>query len=200
MVPAHHRVQRGTARCAEDAGPLARAGQADAGELDRPLGRRAGRVADRRGGRDDRGFHDAAGHAVRRLVPGAVAASSAGAETGGERSGIAGVHRRMRPARHQRGGHRGGRKARLSHEARSGAPVRREPAGAGLCREFRADGIRHRRDFRLPGARPARPRFRAQIRAAGHSGDFAGRTRTRQLSRSATPPMSRTGSRSTRIS
>ena len=43
MVPAHHRVQRGAARRAEDAGPLARAGPADAGELDRPLGRRAGR-------------------------------------------------------------------------------------------------------------------------------------------------------------
>ena len=127
------------------------------------------------GARDehDRSFHDAAGHAVRRLVPGAVAASSAGADTGGERSGIERIHRRMRPARHQRGGHRGGRKARLSHGARSGAPVRRNKARAGLCRQFRADGIRHRRDFRLPGARPARPRFRAQIRAAGHPGDIA---------------------------
>ena len=36
--------------------------------------------------------------------------------------------------------------------ARRGASARREPAGAGLCRQFRADGIRHRRDLRLSGA------------------------------------------------
>ena len=48
MVPAHHRVQRGAARRAEDARPLARAGAADAGELDRPLGRRPRLFADRR--------------------------------------------------------------------------------------------------------------------------------------------------------
>ena len=127
------------------------------------------------GRRRDRGLHDAAGHAVRRLVPGAVAASSAGAEAGRERSGIGRVHRRVRPARHQRGGHRGGRKARLQDSAGGRASVRRDPPRAGLCRQFRADGIRHRRDLRLPGARPARPRFRPQIRAAGDPGDIAGR-------------------------
>ena len=41
---------------------------------------------------------------------------------------------------------------------------------AGLCRQFRADGIRHRRDLRLPGARPARLGFFQQIRARQHSG------------------------------
>ena len=66
---------------------------------------------------DDRGLHDPAGHAVRRLVPGAVAAPSAGAAAGRERSGARRVHRRMRPHRHQRGGHRGGREARLSTPA-----------------------------------------------------------------------------------
>ena len=57
--------------------------------------------------------------------------------------------------------------------ARGRAPVRPEPARAGLCRQFRADGIRHRRDLRLPGARPARPRFRPQIRPAGDPGGAA---------------------------
>ena len=76
--------------------------------------------------------------------------------------------------------------------ARSRPPARREPPRAGLCRQFRADGIRHRRDLRLPGARPARPRFRPQIRAAGDPGGPAAGRRTRRLSRSATPPMSRT--------
>ena len=100
----------------EDARPLAGAGAADAGELDRPLGRRPRRCSRSPGSDErDRGLHDPAGHAVRRLVPGAVAASSAGAAAGGERSGAGRVHRRMRPARHQRGGHRGGREARLPH-------------------------------------------------------------------------------------
>ncbi len=31
---------------------------------------------------------------------------------------------------------------------------------AGLRRQFHPDGLRHRRHLRLPGARPARPRFR----------------------------------------
>jgi leucyl-tRNA synthetase len=38
------------------------------------------------------------------------------------------------------------------------------------CRELRADGIRHRRDLRLPGARPARPRLRQQIQARQYPG------------------------------
>ena len=48
-------------------------------------------------------------------------------------------------------------------------PFDSELEAAGLCRELRADGIRHRRDLRLPGARPARPRFRQQIRARQHA-------------------------------
>ena len=153
--------------------PLAGARAADAGELDRPLGRRPRLVRDRRAGRTHRGLHDPAGHAVRRLVPGAVAEPPAGAAPRRERSGARRVHRRMRPHRHQRGGHRDGREARLPHRPGGGAPARREPASSGLCRQFRADGVRHRRDLRLPGARPARPRFRPQIRAAGDPGRAA---------------------------
>ena len=112
----------------------------------------------------------------------------------GERSGAGRLHRRMRPARHQRGGDRGGREARLPDAARSRPPVRRDPPRAGLCRQFRADGIRHRRDLRLPGARPARPRFRPQIRAAGDPGGAAAGRRPGDFPRSATRPMSRTAS------
>jgi len=42
---------------------------------------------------------------------------------------------------------------------RANPPVRCRVEIAGLCRQFRADGIRHWRDLRLPRARPARPRF-----------------------------------------
>ena len=49
-------------------------------------------------------------------------------------------------------------------------PARSRLAAAGLHRQFRADGLRHRRHFRLPGARPARPRIRPQIRPAGAPG------------------------------
>ena len=63
---------------------------------------------------------------------------------------------------------RHGRKARLRHRASgrpSGGPFLQ---AAAVDREFRADGLRHRRPLRLPCPRPARPRFRPQIRPAGH--------------------------------
>ena len=44
---------------------------------------------------------------------------------------------------------------------------------AGLCRQFHLDGIRHRRHLRLPGARPARPRLRQQIRARQYAGGLS---------------------------
>ena len=60
---------------------------------------------------------------------------------------------------------------------------------AGLRREFHFDGVRHRRDFRLPGARPARPRFRQQIRARQHPGGLPARRGPERLSSLPTPPM-----------
>ncbi len=50
------------------------------------------------------------------------------------------------------------------------ASVRSDVATAGLCRELHPDGLRHRRDLRLPGARSARPRLRQQIRARQRAG------------------------------
>ena len=66
---AHHRVHRGVARRASRARPLARAGAADAGKLDRPLGGCARLFRDCRQRRAHRGLHDATGHvsSARRL-------------------------------------------------------------------------------------------------------------------------------------
>ena len=59
--------------------------------------------------------------------------------------------------------------------------VRPELEAAGLCRQFRADGIRHRRDFRLPGARPARPRLRQQVRSRQHPGGLPAEDRSQDV-------------------
>ena len=56
----------------------------------------------------------------------------------------------------------------LRHRAARRAPVPAGPDIPGVDREFRADGIRHRGDLRLPRPRPARHRVRPQIRAARH--------------------------------
>ena len=71
-------------------------------------------------------------------------------------------------------------------------PFDPELEAAGLCREFRADGIRHRRDLRLPRARPARPRFRQQIRARQHARGLPGGPGPEDRSSSPTPPMTAT--------
>ncbi len=99
-----------------------------------------------------RGLHDPAGHAVRRVVPGLVAEPPAGPAAGRKRCRARRLYRRMQPHGDERGGDRDRRETRLCDRPRSGAPVRPEPPGAGLGREFRADGIRHRRDLRLSGA------------------------------------------------
>ncbi len=61
------------------------------------------------------------------------------------------------------------------------ASVRRRVGAAGLCREFRADGLRHRRHLRLSRARSARPRFRPQIPSAGVARRGARRRRPEDL-------------------
>ena len=84
MDDADHRVLRPAGRRPGAAG-LARAGQADAAQLDRPLARGAGvrsPPAGRRHGGADRGLHDPARHAVRRDVHGAGARAPAGGLAG----------------------------------------------------------------------------------------------------------------------
>ena len=80
------------------------------------------------------------------------------------------VHRRDQTDRHRAGDHRHRGEAGVRHRHPRHPSVRPDLETAGLCRQLRADGIRHRRDLRLPGARPARPRLRQQIRARQHSG------------------------------
>ena len=65
---------------------------------------------------------------------------------------LAGVHRRGQAPRHRAGNHRHRREAWFRHRHPGDPPVRSELEAAGLCRQFRADGIRHRRHLRLPGA------------------------------------------------
>ena len=61
------------------------------------------------------------------------------------------------------------------HRPPGEAPGARGRDAAGLRRQLRADGLRHRRHLRLPGARPARPRLRPQVRPAGDPGRRARR-------------------------
>src|SRR5215831_9671070 len=53
----------------------------------------------------------------------------------------------MQPDGHQRSGDRDCGETRIPDRPRCDPSVRREPAGACLCRQFRVDGIRHRRDL-----------------------------------------------------
>ena len=176
-----HRLQRGAARGAGRPRALAREGPGHAGALDRPLGRRPRAVQDRRPRRRSRGVHDPAGHAVRRELHGDRGRSplERGARRGRPRA--RGVRRRMRRDHHQRGGARARREGRLRYRPLLPAPLDRRGRAAGLRRQLRAHGVRHRRHLRLPGARPARSRVRPQIRPAGDPrGPAAGR-RCREL-------------------
>ena len=121
-------------------------------------------------------LHHPAGHLVRRQIHGAGAGSSAGAGGGRQKSGAGEIHRGVPASRHRAGRDRYRREAWLRHRHQGGASVRSELEAAGLCRELHFDGIRHRRDFRLPGARSARPRLRQQIRPRQRAGGVPART------------------------
>ncbi len=102
----------------------------------------------RRGhGRD---LHHPAGHALRRLLRGDRGRSSAGRRACPIRPRACGVHRGMpQDGDHGRSDRdRRRRRATARHWMRSIPSIRLE--AAGLCRQFRADGIRHRRHLRLP--------------------------------------------------
>ena len=110
-------------------------------------------------------LHHAAGHVVRRQICRAGAGSSAGRGGGGEEQKTCRIHRRMPAPRHGAGRDRHRRENGFRHRHHGRASVRSGVETAGLCGEFHLDGLRHRRHFRLPGARSARPRLRQQIRA-----------------------------------
>ena len=124
-----------------------------------------------------RNLHHAAGHVVRRQVHGAGAGSSAAHRGRAARIPELGeVHRGVPAPRHRAGRDRHRGEARFRHRHQGGASVRSGLEAAGLCRQFHFDGIRHRRHFRLPGARPARPRLRQQIRARQRAGGLPARS------------------------
>ena len=124
--------------------------------------------AERRDGA--RNLHHAAGHPVRREVHGARAGPSARGGGGGEKSGARGVHRGVQAHGTAQDEIDTAEKMGFDTGIRARASVRSELEAAGLCRELHPDGLRHRRHLRLSGARPARPRFRQQIRARQHAG------------------------------
>ena len=96
-------------------------------------------------------LHDAARHALRRELLCAVASPPADADTRDGQSRAAGLHPRMRPHRHLGRGDRDGGEDGLRHRPQGAPSLYRGKDTAGLCRELRADGLRHGRDLRLPG-------------------------------------------------
>ncbi len=117
-------------------------------------------VAGEPAGSDRRGLHDPAGHAVRHVVPGRGARSSAGSRDRREQARRGAASSRSAGPGHQRGHHRSGREEGFRYGAAGAPPVRRAVA-ADMDRQLRADGLRHRRDLRLPVRRSAGPGFRA---------------------------------------
>ena len=97
---------------------------------------------------------------------------------------LAGLHRGVPQDRHHRGGAGEGREEGLRHRHRRRASVQAGREAAGLRRQLHRHGLRHRRHLRLPGPRPARPRFRPQIWASGGAGGAAARGRSRRRSAS----------------
>ena len=78
----------------------------------------------------------------------------------------------------RRARHRGRGQARLRYRAQGRSSACRRPHAAALRRQLRAHGLRHGRDLRLPGPRPARPGVRPCPGSARHPGGVpAGRGR-----------------------
>ena len=175
MVFRHHQVLGGPAASARPARPLAGEGAHHAAQLDRPLRGAAHALrarshdhAERRG--RARGLHHPPRHAVRREIHGARARSSAGHGGGGEESRARRIHRGMQAPRHRTAGDRHRREAGLRYRDQGDPSLRSRLEAAGVRRQFHPDGLRHRRDLRLPGARSARPRLRQQIRPRQYAG------------------------------
>ena len=133
-----------------------------------------------------RNLHDAARHAVRREIHGDRARPSARRRGRAARSRRSPLHRGMPQGRHLGRRDRDGGEEGLRHRPSGRPSVRPGLAAAGLCRQFHPDGLRHRRDFRLPGARSARPRLRQRLRPRRDPGRLPARTSTRRPSRSTT--------------
>ncbi len=167
MVLPHQRLRRGPAEGARRAGEVAREGAPDAAQLDRPVGRTPVPLRprpERRSGFEttSKCLHDAARHDVRRRPlrrsrpitrwPGRARRTQSGPSQ-------AFIEECQRPGTSESGARDGG-KTRARHGHRGDASGRSVAGAAALHRQFHADGLRLRRHLRLPGPRPARPRFR----------------------------------------
>ncbi len=86
-----------------------------------------------------------------------------------------------RQGRQPRGRHRGAEKLGRDTGLTRGPPAGPDRDPAGLDRQLHPDGLRHGRDLRLPGPRPARPGLRPQVRPAGAAGGAAARRGRRDL-------------------
>ena len=181
VVLQDHRLRPGAAGRPRPAGRLARARQADAGELDRPLRRRRNRLravrARRRGSgradgrRRDHRVHHASRHLVRLLVlpAGARVQGSYGAGGGHRvrsRRARGGGRRRQGERRRARPGRP--REARRVHRPLYGEPGERRE-GARVGGRLHRERLRHRCGHGRAVRRPARLRVRAQVRPAHHS-------------------------------
>ena len=111
------------------------------------------------------GLHHPARHDLRRDLRRRRARSSAGARRRRAELRRGQVHRGVQARRDHRGRARDRREAGVRHRDRREASVHRRPP-AGVHRQLRADGLRHRRDHGGARARPARLRIRHQIRPA----------------------------------
>ena len=137
--------------CIARARPLARPGPAHAGQLDRPLRRCPHALRDRGAHGRARRLHDPAGHALRGLLPRALPGSPPGRRAGPDNPGltdfIAECHRLGTSEAAIETAEKRGFDTGLDRHP----PVRAGPPPAGLCRQLRAHGVRHRRHLRLPG-------------------------------------------------
>ena len=107
------------------------------------------RLAEPVGGIDEsRGVHDSARHHLRRELRRCRRRPSDRAGSCDDRCESGGVHRRVQGGRHQRGRNRDRREEGLSGPASRSSTRSTPMAAAGLHRELRADGLRHRRTLR----------------------------------------------------
>ena len=176
VVLQDHRLLRGPARRARQARPLAGEGAPDAAQLDRPLARACWSASRSIRRPTPTGESELEVFTTRRdtlfgakfmaIAPDHPLAPAAAQKN----PALADFIAECQAPRHRAGGHRDRREAGLRHRHPRRPSVRSDVEAAGLRRELHPDGLRHRRDLRLPGARPARPRFRQQIRARQHAG------------------------------
>ena len=158
VVLQDHRLCRGTARRPRHARQLAGESAPDAGQLDRPLRRHAGPLGARQARRRRRASPNS--KSIRRgptrcsarrswLSPPTIRSPRPPPKT--TRSSPtsatnAAAWARPSPSIEAR------REAGLRHRHPRRPSLRQELAASGLCRQFRPDGLRHRRHLRLPGA------------------------------------------------